>query len=228
MNNSQHCIVKPNPTKIIVEIQVEPKQKETIIDNKNETPIVNNIVVKNVPWYRRFFNWVVNVVILFIKWLWSHPKKLISAALAALMLWLSSFFPFKIPNLPFLPKLSETTKSVKQEPTNSTPSTVATNKPIEQTITNTVTQTNIVTQTNYVTETKYVTNFVIQPIVVTNTVYKEVPITVTNVLVIKNTVSNSDTNNNNKNSVITGPAFFLTDDFNTLLQNQQQNPIRNK
>jgi hypothetical protein len=63
--------------------------------------------------------------------------------------------------------------------------------------------------------------------VVTNTVYKEVPITVTNVLVIKNSVSSSDTNNN-KNSVITGPAFYFTDDFNTLLQNQQQNPVRTR
>ena len=35
-------------------------------------------------------------------------------------------------------------------------------------------------------------------------------------------------NNNNKNSVITGPAFYFTEDFNTLLQNQQQNPVRSK
>ena len=25
-----------------------------------------------------------------------------------------------------------------------------------------------------------------------------------------------------------GPAFFFTDDFNTLLQNQQQNPIKGR
>ena len=186
-----------------------------------------------------------------MKWLWSHPKKLITSALAGLLLWLASFFPFKLPLLPFLPKIptiekqnetptKKSEETQKQNSGNNNPGSNVNNptnsvssnddKKVSTTyVTNTVTQTNFITQTNYVTETKYVTNFVIQPIVVTNTVYKEVPITVTNVLVIKNNVGSSDTNNNNnKNSVITGPAFYFSDDFNTLLQNQRQNPIRNK
>ena len=176
-------------------------------------------------------NWVLALLLLikkFFTWLWSHPKKLISSALAALAVWLYSHFSIKLPNLPFLPVASQPAKQ-KEEPKKETP--------VEQSktniVTNTITQTNIVnktntvTQTNYVTETKYVTNFVLQPIIVTNTVYKEVPVTVTNVLVIKNNVTETN-NNNNKNSVINGPAFFFTEDFNTLLQNQQQNPIKGK
>ncbi len=244
MKNPEHISIQREPNKIIVEIHNKSQKTETIVatDNK-DTSVVNNMIVAKVPWYKRLFN----LIILFLKWLWSHPKKLITSALAGLLLWLSSFFPFKLPNLPFLPKLptiekqNETPKKSEEKQRQDT----GNNKPVDsdnkstnsvprnddtkvstQYVTNTVTQTNIVTQTNYVTETKYVTNFVLQPIVVTNTVYKEVPITVTNVLVIKNNVGNSDTNN--KNSVITGPAFYFTDDFNTLLQNQQQNPVRSK
>ena len=244
MKNPEHISIQREPDKIIVEIHNKSQKTETIVatDNK-DTSVVNNMIVAKVPWYKRLFN----LIILFLKWLWSHPKKLITSALAGLLLWLSSFFPFKLPNLPFLPKLptiekqNETPKKSEEKQRQDT----GNNKPVDsdnkstnsvprnddakvstQYVTNTVTQTNIVTQTNYVTETKYVTNFVLQPIVVTNTVYKEIPITVTNVLVIKNNVSNLDTNN--KNSVITGPAFYFTDDFNTLLQNQQQNPVRSK
>lgn len=241
MNNPEHISIQREPDKIIVEIHNNlQKTDPTIIKNE---PVVNNIVLANVPWYKRLLSWLFNTIIIFLKWLWSHPKKLITSALAALLLWLSSFFPFKLPSLPFLPKLptiekqNETPKKDEQrqdtgnnkpvdsnnKPTNSVPRNDDA-KVSTQYVTNTITQTNIVTQTNYVTETKYVTNFVVQPIVVTNTIFKEVPVTITNVLVIKNNV---DTNNN-KNSVITGPAFYFTDDFNTLLQNQQQNPIRNK
>jgi len=56
-------------------------------------------------------------------------------------------------------------------------------------------------------------------------VIKEVPVVVTNVLVIKNGISDTSTNGA-KNKVMNGPAFYFTDDFNTLLQNQQQNPVR--
>jgi hypothetical protein len=229
--------------KFIINIYNTPPEEKTV-DLKQE--IVNE--VKHISWYRRLIGWIWGVIISFFRWLWSHPKKLITSALAGLLLWLSSFFPFKLPSFPFLPKLptiekqnenpKKSEETQKQDSGNTKPDTnnnkptnsVPSNDDVKITtkiLTNTVTQTNIVSQTNYVTETKYVTNFVIQPIVVTNTVYKEVPITVTNVLVIKNSVSSSDTNNN-KNSVITGPAFYFTDDFNTLLQNQQQNPVRTR
>lgn len=214
-------------SKIIINIFGSSEQKKPEETKSEKT----KIIIKD-PWFKRFLAWVVSIIILFLKWLWSHPKKLISAGLAALLMWLYSFLPFKLPNLPFLPKLPELTKQTilevkKEQPTNSTPSTVATNKPVEQTITNTITQTNIVTQTNYATETKYITNFVTQPIVVTNTIFKEVPVTVTNVLIIKSSqITNAEPNN--KNSVINGPAFYFTEDFNTLLQNQQQNPVRSK
>lgn len=234
MNNTEHISIQREPDRIIVEIHNNSQKIEPTV--VKDEPIVNNIIVAKVPWYRRLFSWLFNTIILFLKWLWSHPKKIISAGLAALMMWVYPYLQFKLPNLPFLPKLPEATKPAKSEekqeakkeeskPTNSTSST---NKPVEQTITNTVTQTNIVTQTNYVTETKYVTNFVVQPIVVTNTIFKEVPVVVTNVLVIKNNVGNSDTNSNNKTGNMNGPAFYFTDDFNTLLQNQQQNPIRGR
>lgn len=232
MKNTEHFSIQREPDKIIVEIHNNSQKTETpIVVDKKEENVVNNIIVAKVPWYRRLFSWLFNLIILFLKWLWSHPKKLMSATLAALMMWVYPYLQLKLPTLPFLPKLTETTKPAKPEeskPTNSTPSNVATNKPVEQTITNTITQTNIVTQTNYVTETKYVTNFVVQPIVVTNTIVKEVPVVVTNVLVIKNNVGNSDTNSNNKTGNMNGPAFYFTDDFNTLLQNQQQNPIRGR
>jgi hypothetical protein len=246
MKNTEHFSIQREPDKIIVEIHNNLQKTETPTFEKKEESVVNNIIVAKVPWYRRLLSWMFNLIILFLKWLWSHPKKLISAGLAALMMWLSSFFPFKLPNLPFLPKLPTVEKQnenpkkseekQKQDsgnnkpvdsdnkPTNSVPSNDDA-KVSTQYVTNTITQTNIVTQTNYVTETKYVTNFVVQPIVVTNTVYKEVPITVTNVLVIKNNVGNSDTNSN-KTGNMNGPAFYFTDDFNTLLQNQRQNPIR--
>lgn len=248
MKNTEHISIQREPNKIIVEIHNNSQKTETPVVVDKKEPVVNNIIIAKVPWYRRLFSWLFNLIILFLKWLWSHPKKLITSALAALLLWLSSFFPFKLPNLPFLPKLptiekqNETPKKSEEKqrqdtgnnkpvdsdnkPTNSVPRNDDA-KVSTQYVTNTVTQTNIVTQTNYVTETKYVTNFVVQPIVVTNTVYKEVPITVTNVLVIKNNVGNSDTNSN-KTGNMNGPAFYFTDDFNTLLQNQQQNPIRGR
>ena len=239
--HNQHKKINRGRSKFIINIYNTP-QEEKKVENKVE--IVNKPT--KLPWYRRLFL----LIILFLKWLWSHPKKLITSALAGLLLWLASFFPFKLPLLPFLPKIptiekqnetptKKSEETQKQDNRNNSPSSNAGNptnsvasnddKKVSTTyVTNTVTQTNFITQTNYVTETKYVTNFVVQPIVVTNTVYKEVPITVTNVLVIKNNVGNSDTNNNNKNSVITGPAFYFSDDFNTLLQNQQQNPVKSK
>ena len=198
-------------------------------EETKESRVTHSIEKTKSKLFRRFLLWLFNITIVFLKWLWSHPKKLIKYIISAICLWLLSFLPFKLPNLPFLPipvqqskpqeskkedKKSEETKPSEQSKTNSV------------TVTNTVTQTNIITKTNTVTETKYITNFVVQPIIVTNTVFKEVPVTVTNVLIIKNNVT--DTNNNNKNGVMNGPAFFFTDDFNTLLQNQQQNPIRGK
>jgi len=202
-----------------------------------ESVVVEKITKTKSKWLRRrFLLWIFDITIVFLKWLWSHPKKLIKYILSAIGLWLLSFLPFKLPNLPFLPipiqqskpqekkedKKSEETKREETKPTDQTKTNIVTT-----TVTNTVTQTNIVTKTNTVNETKYITNFVVQPIIVTNTVFKEVPLTVTNVLIIKNGIT--DTNNtNNKNGTINGPAFFFTDDFNTLLQNQQQNPIRGR
>lgn len=210
------------------------KFKSLIIE---EPVIVDKVTNIKSKWIRRFLMWVINITITFFKWLWSHPKRLIKYILSAIGLWLLSFLPFKLPNLPFLPiplqqsKPQETKKEDKKTEDNKKEET----KPVDQsktniittTVTNTVTQTNIVTKTNTVTETKYITNFVVQPIIVTNTVFKEVPVTVTNVLVIKNNITDTNSNNN-KNGVMNGPAFFFTDDFNTLLQNQQQNPIRGR
>ena len=208
------------------------KFKSLIIE---EPVIVDKVTNIKSKWIRRFLMWVINITITFFKWLWSHPKRLIKYILSAIGLWLLSFLPFKLPNLPFLPiplqqsKPQETKKEDKKTEDNKKEET----KPVDQsktniittTVTNTVTQTNIVTKTNTVTETKYITNFVVQPIIVTNTVFKEVPVTVTNVLIIKNNVTDT---NNNKTAPMNGPAFFFTDDFNSLLQNQQQNPIRGK
>ena len=196
-------------------------------------PIIKTEKLVNKSWMWRIIGWVGLKFGQFIKWILSYPKRFIKWLAAMILMWLLSFLPFKLPNLPFLPipvsqsKPQENKKEEKKEdpkkeqskPTDQTKTNIVTT-----TVTNTVTQTNMVTQTNYVTETKYITNFVIQPIVVTNTVIKEVPVTVTNVLVIKNGIS--DTNNSAKNKVMNGPAFFFTDDFNTLLQNQQQNPIK--
>lgn len=210
-------------------------QKDFFVEEKPEMNMVQ--VEKNIksPWFRRLLSWIINITIVFLKWLWSHPKRLIKYILTAIGLWLLSFLPFKLPNLPFLPiplqqsKPQENKKEDKKQEEKKKEET----KPVDQTktniitttVTNTINQTNIVTKTNTVTETKYITNFVVQPIVVTNTVFKEVPVTVTNVLVIKNGLT--DTNNNGaKNKAMNGPAFFFTDDFNTLLQNQQQNPIK--
>lgn len=185
-------------------------------------------------WVFKLIKWLFNILILFLKWLWSHPKKLITSILTAIGLWLLSFLPFKLPNLPFLPiptqqsKPQETKKEDKkpeEKKEETKPSEQSKTNIVTTTVTNTVTQTNMVTQTNYVNQTLYVTNFVVQPIVVTNTVIKEVPVTVTNVLVIKNGISDTSTNGA-KNKVMNGPAFYFTDDFNTLLQNQQQNPVR--
>jgi hypothetical protein len=158
---------------------------------------------------------------LLLKKLWQHPKKLISALVSAFLLWLASFLNIKLPNLPFisLPVKSEQKQS-EQPVTNKVTEQIRTNVVIQ---TNIVTQTNLVYKTNTVTETKYITNFVIQPIVVTNTVTKEVLVTVTNVLIIKN-----NSNTNDGGNKLNGPAYFISDDFNTILQNQQQNPIRGK
>jgi len=219
------------------------EKKDNIIIGKfkslivEEPVIVDKVTKIKSKWLRRFLSWLFDITIVFLKWLWSHPKRLIKYILTAIGLWLLSFLPFKLPNLPFLPiplqqsKPQETKKEDKKTEDNKKEET----KPVDQsktniittTVTNTVTQTNIVTKTNTVTETKYITNFVVQPIIVTNTVFKEVPVTVTNVLVIKNNITDTNSNNN-KNGVMNGPAFFFTDDFNTLLQNQQQNPIRGK
>lgn len=208
-----------------VTINIFPEKEKETSKHVEQTSKVK--VINKSNWFSSLLIWVITLIKRFFIWLWSHPKKFISAALAALAIWLYSHFSIKLPNLPFLPVASQPAKQ-KEESKKETP--------VEQSktnvVTNTITQTNIVnktntvTQTNYVTETKYVTNFVLQPIIVTNTVYKEVPVTVTNVLVIKNNVT--ETNNNNKNSVINGPAFFFTEDFNTLLQNQQQNPIKGR
>lgn len=203
------------------------KFKSLIIE---EPVIVDKVTKIKSKWIRRFLMWLFDITIVFLKWLWSHPKRLIKYILTVIGLWLLSFLPFKLPNLPFLPiqvqqskpqeNKKEENKQEQSKPTEQSKTNI-----ITTTVTNTVTQTNIVTKTNTVTETKYITNFVIQPIVVTNTVFKEVPVTVTNVLVIRNGMS--DTNSNSaKNKVMNGPAFFFTDDFNTLLQNQQQNPIK--
>lgn len=222
-------------SKIIINIFGSPEEKKPE-EKKTET---TKVVIKD-SWFKRLVSWLLSILILFLKWLWSHPKKLFSAGLAALLMWLYSFLPFKLPNLPFPfpnitkqqnenPKKTEEKEKPNSEnskpvdtsgkPTNSVPS-----NNVEKVITKYLT--NIVTQTNYVTETKYITNFVIQPIVVTNTIFKEVPVTVTNVLIIKSS-PNTNAEPNNKNNV-NGPAFFFTDDFNTLLQNQQQNPIKGK
>ena len=197
------------------------KFKSLIIE---EPVVVDKITKTKSKWLRRFLSWVIDITIVFLKWLWSHPKKLIKYILTAIGLWLLSFLPFKLPNLPFLPiplqqSKPQETKKEETKPVDQTKTNIVTT-----TVTNTVTQTNIVTKTNTVNETKYITNFVVQPIIVTNTVFKEVPVTVTNVLIIKNGIT--DTNSTNKN--MNGPAFFITDDFNTLLQNQQQNPIKGK
>lgn len=184
---------------------------------------------KTCKYFFAFLKWFLELLIKFFKWLWSHPKKLISSFLAAIALWLLSFLNFKLPNLPFLPKLpveitkKEDKKSEEKQANQSKTNIITITNAITQT--NILSQTNIITKTNTVSETKYITNFVIQPIVVTNTVFKEVPVTVTNVLIIKNNVTDT---NNNKTAPMNGPAFFFTDDFNTLLQNQQQNPIRGK
>lgn len=175
-----------------------------------------------------FLKWVWELFIKFLKWLWSHPKKLMTSILAAIGMWLMSFFNFKLPKLPFLPKFpveiieKQDKKSEEKQTDQSKTNTTTITNTISQT--NFITQTNIVSKTNTITETKYITNFVVQPIVVTNTVFKEVPVTVTNVLIIKN----NTTETNNKTAPMNGPAFFFTDDFNTLLQNQQQNPIRGR
>lgn len=198
--------------------------KDFFFEEKPEMNLVQEDKKTKSKWVRRLLSWIIDITIIFLKWLWSHPKKLIKYILTAIGLWLLSFLPFKLPNLPFLPiplqqSKPQETKKEETKPVDQTKTNIVTT-----TVTNTVTQTNIVTKTNTVNETKYITNFVVQPIIVTNTVFKEVPITVTNVLVIKNNIT--DTNSNNKN--MNGPAFFITDDFNTLLQNQQQNPIKGK
>lgn len=188
----------------------QPKQdikKEELVSSENDKHISKTF---SLSWL-----W------LLLKKLWQHPKKLIGALVSAFLLWLASLLNIKLPNLPLLPLPVKSEQKQSEQP--------VTNKVTEQIKTNFVTQTNIVTQTNLVyktntvTETKYSTNFVIQPIVVTNTIFKEVPITVTNVLIIKNTVNSNDSGNK-----LNGPAYFISDDFNTILQNQQQNPIRGK
>lgn len=217
-------------------------KKHFSYEETEESNMIQSIDKPKSNWFRKFLSWTFHILILFLKWLWSHPKKLITSILSAIGLWLLSFLPFKLPNLPFFPipiqqsKPQETKKDDKKEdkkPEEKKEDNNQESKPVDQsktnivTTTNVITQTNLVTQTNYVTETKYITNFVVQPIVVTNTIFKEVPIIVTNVLVIKNNVTDTNNNSgNNKNRVLNGPAFYFTEDFNTLLQNQQQNPIK--
>jgi len=181
-------------SKIIINIFGSPEEKKPE-EKKTEAA---KVIIKD-SWFKRLFSWLLSILILFLKWLWSHPKKTEEKEKSN----------------------NENSKPVDSsgKPTNSIPS-----NDVEKVITKYLT--NIVTQTNYVTETKYITNFVIQPIVVTNTIFKEVPVTVTNVLIIKSS-PNTNAEPNNKNN-INGPAFFFTDDFNTLLQNQQQNPIKGR
>lgn len=201
-------------------LDVDPK---TVI--KTKTPVSK-------LWMWRMLGWIGEKIGHFIKWMLSYPKRFIKWLTAIILMWLLSFLPFKLPNFSFLPVPTQSSKAQETKKDDKKDDKKDESKPTEQsktnivttTITNTVTQTNIITQTNYVNQTLYVTNFVVQPIVVTNTVIKEVPVTVTNVLVIKNGIS--ETNNGAKNKVMNGPAFFFTDDFNTLLQNQQQNPVR--
>lgn len=207
--------------------------------NKDTSDVDPQPIVKTEPfvkksWMWRILGWFTVKFVQFVKWVWSYPKRFIKWLAAMILMWLLSFLPFKLPNLPFLPlpvqqsKPQENKKEEKKEDPKkeqSTPTDQTKTNVVTTTVTNTVTQTNMVTQTNYVTETKYITNFVVQPIVVTNTVIKEVPVVVTNVLVIKNGISDTSTNGA-KNKVMNGPAFYFTDDFNTLLQNQQQNPVR--
>lgn len=181
-------------------------------------------------WFMKFLFWSFDIIIRFLKWCWRRPLKMIGTILTAIAIWLLSLFNIKLPSLPFLPIPTQSSKPQEEKKEDkkkeeSKPSDQVKTNVVTTSVTNTITQTNIVTQTNYVNETKYITNFVVQPIVVTNTIFKEVPVVVTNVLVIKNGIS--DTNNSSaKNKVMNGPAFYFTDDFNTLLQNQQQNPVR--
>lgn len=202
------------------------------ISEEEEEKIESPIKQKSRKYLYIFLKWIWHLFIRFLKWLWSHPKKLMTSILAAIGMWLMSFLNFKLPNLPFFPKFPmEITKKEDKKPIEENSKHEDQSKTNIISITNTIsqtnftTQTNIISQTNTITETKYITNFVLQPILVTNTVFKEVPVTVTNVLIIKNNVTDT---NNNKTAPMNGPAFFFTDDFNTLLQNQQQNPIKSR
>jgi len=83
-------------SKIIINIFGSPEEKKPE-EKKTET---TKVVIKD-SWFKRLVSWLLSILILFLKWLWSHPKKLFSAGLAALLMWLYSFLPFKLPNLPF-------------------------------------------------------------------------------------------------------------------------------
>ena len=103
--NNQHKKINRGRGKFIINIYNTPQEEKKV---KNKTTIVNKTIL--LPWYRRLLSWLLGLIVLFFKWLWSHPKKLIASALTGLMLWLASFFPFKLPSLPFLPKITQTEK----------------------------------------------------------------------------------------------------------------------
>ena len=107
--HNQHKKINRGRGKFIINIYNTP-QEEKKVENKNE--VITKVIT--LPWYRRFLAWLLGLIVLFLKWLWSHPKKLITSALAGLLLWLSSFFPFKLPSLPFLPKVPTIEKQEKQ------------------------------------------------------------------------------------------------------------------
>lgn len=169
------------------------------------------------------FKWIFVPFFKFTKATWFYCKKFFRYIIPVIFIWLLSLFNIKLPNLPFLPFPSQASRQEekKQEQEDKSQPPEQPTKTI--TTTNTITQTNIVTQTNYVNQTVYVTNFVVQPIVVTNTVYKDVPLTITNIFIIKNYSNNNGTN---KNNLQNGPAYYLSEDLNTLIQNQTQNPVR--
>ena len=205
-------------------INITSHVDDDVYTNESVPPVQKTTNTKY-GWFIKFLFWSFDIIIRFLKWCWRRPLKMIGTILTAIAIWLLSLLNIKLPSLPFLPIPTQSSKPQEEKKEESKPSDQVKTNIITTSVTNTITQTNIVTQTNYVNETKYITNFVVQPIVVTNTIFKEVPVTVTNVLVIKNSIS--DTNNSGaKNKVMNGPAFFFTDDFNTLLQNQQQNPVR--
>ena len=127
--------------------------------NKDDIDVEMKSTVKveessNKSWMWRIIGWVGLKFGQFIKWILSYPKRFIKWLLAMILMWLLSFLPFKLPNLPFLPipvsqsKPQENKKEEKKEdpkkeqltPTDQTKTNIVTT-----TVTNTVTQTNMVT-----------------------------------------------------------------------------------